>query len=623
MPEIRNPNLDSRGPSGGGGGGDMRGLMSFLFLAIAAVIAFQLFTKPQSPAPEQATQTQKQSQPAETAPAPTQSPSVNPVGTEKKTSSSSKTPSAPQAASTVAASSESDYTVENELYKIVFSNRGGVVKHWILKGAQYTDAPGGKQLDLVDEQTTGFGYPLSLYTYDASLDDLLNKAALYQVTVSGSGAQGHALVAPGSISFHYDANGVNVVKTFHFDASYVVTADVSVQRNGSPVRALISWPNGLGDQRNWRQYETGKIIWSIDGKDDNIKAKKVSNGATTEAAYQYAAVSDLYFAAAFLPDVPSRATVVTLNHGFEALSDASNPNSEKHASAVLGIAVGDTSGVTRLRIFAGPKQSDVLKSIHAMGPDGKPNGPNLEPLIQFGVLTVIAKPLYVILRWVRNLLGGGIDSWGWAIVLVTFVFNLIMLPTRVMMMKSSLRMMRIQPKTDAIKRKYAHLKINDPKRQEMNAEMMKLYKDEGVNMYGSCLPMLIQMPLFFAYFEMLENAVELRHAHWLWLTDLSAADPSHVLPILIIITMFLTTYITPSPGMDANQRRMMAFGMPIFMGFILFQYASGLALYWGTGNVINLAIQIGINKSSIGKEMHEIAARRAAKKSGKVIQGKK
>ena len=108
-------------------------------------------------------------------------------------------------------------------------------------------------------------------------------------------------------------------------------------------------------------------------------------------------------------------------------------------------------------------------------------------------------------------------------------------------------MMRIQPKVDAIKKRYAHLKMNDPKRAEMNTEMMALYKTEGVNMYGGCLPMLVQMPLFFAYFRVLQNAVELRQAHWFWLPDLSQPDPTHVLPILIIITMFLTQYITPSP----------------------------------------------------------------------------
>jgi YidC/Oxa1 family membrane protein insertase len=163
--------------------------------------------------------------------------------------------------------------------------------------------------------------------------------------------------------------------------------------------------------------------------------------------------------------------------------------------------------------------------------------------------------------------------------------------------------------------------MNDPKRAEMNTEMMALYKTENVNMYGGCLPMLLQMPLFFAYYRVLQNAVELRQAHWLWLPDLSQPDPTHVLPILIILTMFLTQYITPSPGMDPAQRRMMAFMMPVFFGFMLWHYASGLALYWGTSNIIYLVMQVAINSSSMGKEMHAIAARRQAKRSG--IPGRK
>jgi YidC/Oxa1 family membrane protein insertase len=262
-----------------------------------------------------------------------------------------------------------------------------------------------------------------------------------------------------------------------------------------------------------------------------------------------------------------------------------------------------------------------------MGPDGKPTGQSLQPLIQYGWMTIIAKPLYLALRYLRELMGPGAYNWGWAIIIVTVIFNLVMLPTRFMMMKSSLKMMRIQPKVEALKKRYAHLKVNDPKRAEMNAEMMQLYKAEGVNMYGGCLPLLLQMPLFFAYYRVLLNAVELRQAHWFWLTDLSSPDPLHILPILIIVSMFLVQFITPSPGMDPTQRRMMAIMMPIIMGFTLWHFASGLALYWVTGNLINLGIQVGINQSKIGKEMHEIAARRAAKKdpakAPKVIQGRR
>ena len=291
---------------------------------------------------------------------------------------------------------------------------------------------------------------------------------------------------------------------------------------------------------------------------------------------------------------------------------------------MLGLAVGDLSGSTRLRLFAGPKAMDTLMSIHAIGADGKPTGQSLEPLIQFGWLTVIAKPLYLALRFLYE---HGVPNWGWAIIVVTVIFNLIMLPTRLMMMKSSLKMMRIQPKVEALKKRYAHLKMNDPKRAEMNTEMMALYKTEGVNMYGGCLPMLLQMPLFFAYYRVLANVIELRQAHWYWLTDLSMPDPLHILPIVIIASMFLVQFLTPSPGMDPAQRRMMAIMMPAIFGFSMWHFASGLALYWGTGNLINLAIQMAINQSGMGKEMHAIAAKRAAKKPGgtnvRTIQGRR
>jgi len=192
------------------------------------------------------------------------------------------------------------------------------------------------------------------------------------------------------------------------------------------------------------------------------------------------------------------------------------------------------------------------------------------------------------------------------------------------MMKSSLKMQRVQPKMEAIKKRYAHLKPTDPKRAEMNAETMQLYKDEGINMYGSCLPLLVQAPLFYGYYRVLANVIELRQAHWGWLPNLAVADPLHILPILIIATMFLTQFITPSPGMDPAQRRMMAFMMPAIFGFSMWNFASGLALYWTTSNLLNLLIQLGINRSSMGRELTALAAKRAAKSgNNKTIQGRR
>ncbi len=608
MAEFSNPNLPGPGGSGGSGS-DMRGLLAMTLLAFVVLLGFQYFGKPRQPAtPAPAAQTQNQQQPSQPAASMTQPVQPQPAVVQAQP---------PVDTPVIAASAVAETTVENANLKIVFTNRGAQVEHWILKGSQYKDHPGegGKQLDLVNSKTAAIGLPLSLYTYEPELTKQLNEA-LYQVTVSGADSSANVLQAPGSISFHYAANGLDVVKTFSFDTSYVVTAEVEVKRNGVPVRALLAWPNGLGDQTEAMHFVYGKFAWSLNGKDDSTDAKKVNGNATLDQPFDYAAVSDLYFAAAFLPDVPARFTVVTLHNSVELAADPSDPNSQKRPADVIGIAAGDTSGLTRVRLFAGPKDTDVLKSIHATGSDGKPTGPSLDPLIQFGWLTIIAKPLYLALRYLRVSMGPGIYNWGWAIIIVTTIFNLLMLPTRFMMMKSSLKMMRIQPKVEAIKQRYKNYKATDPKRAEMNNEMMALYKDEGVNMYGSCLPMLFQMPLFFAYYQVLRNAVELRQAHWFWLKDLSVADPHYILPGIIIVTMFLTQFITPSPGMDPAQRKMMAFMMPVMMGFFFGNLASGLALYMSTSGVINLAIQMGVNQSSIGKEMHEIAARKAAKKAG-------
>ena len=621
LPEIRNPNLQTQGSGGGSGsGGDMRSTLAFTALMLVVFLGYQYFFKPTPPATPPAAQTQSQpQQPAAPAAAPGEpaSPQI--------TAGSAQAPAATPA---IAAALETVTTVENEKYKIVFTNRGAQVKQWILKN--YSDTA-GKPLDLVQPQIAAqFGFPLSLFTYEPALTAQLNQA-LYQVSTTGAPPSPPGLVlAPNALTFHYSANGLDVVKTFHFDSSYVVGVDTQVTRNGVPVRALVQWPAGLGDMEEFLPSSAtrspSQFAWSLNGKQDSTNAAKLSGNNTVDQPYEYAAISDLYFAAAFLPDAPDRATLVTLHHTVDLPGDLTDPTSKKRPADVIGLAMGDSSGVTHLRLFAGPKDTDVLHSVRATGPDGKPTGESLESLIRFGWLTVLAKPLYLALRFLRGTLGPGINNWGWAIIIVTVVINMLMLPTRIMMMRSSLKMMRIQPKVEALKKRYAHLKMNDPKKAEMNTEMMDLYKTEGVNMYGGCLPMLIQMPLLYAIYRVLANAVELRQAHWFWLTDLSSPDPLHILPILIIVSMFLVQFLTPSPGMDPNQRRMMAIFMPIVFGFSMLHFASGLALYWGTGNIINLGIQLGINQSKIGKEMHEIAARRAAKKAGgntKTIQGKR
>jgi len=592
LAEIKNPSQQ------GGGGQDSRTILIFTAVFLVLFVGLQYFkTKNPPPTPPSHSQT---------AATPTPAPAS---ATTPNAANAPAAPPAPAAApetNTVAASTESTTVVENELYRITFTNQGAQVKSWILK--KYKDDD-GKPLDLVNHATAPkFGYPLSLYTYDQSLRNRLANA-LYVSSATGT------VAAPGSISFEYSSGGLSVHKTFRFDSTYVIHAQVSVTQNGAPVTALLAWPSGFGDQSTLPQYAGGTIDSSQNGKEDQIAYKKVVGGETLRGPFDWAGVSDLYFAAIFLPDNPSNATLVSLHNSIPVPRNLKKPESgQTDQASVLGAAMGDTDGPDSLRIFAGPKSLDVLGSVHAV------TGPSLEKVVSFGWWGVVAKPLFIILRFIYEHI---VPNWGWAILLLTIILNVAMLPTRFQMMKSSLKMQRIQPQMDVIKAKYAKYKATDPRKQEMQREIMDLQKREGVNMFGGCLPMLIQWPLLFGFYRMLGNVIELRQAHWLWLPDLSAPDPWHILPISVVLSMFLTQYFTPSPGMDPAQQKMMAFTMPAVFGFMMWNYGSGLSLYWACSNFIGVGTQLVINRTEMGREMREIAAKRAARRSGKVINARR
>jgi YidC/Oxa1 family membrane protein insertase len=529
-----------------------------------------------------------------------------------------ETPSAAVSATpAIQAAAESNTIVENELYKIVFSNRGGQVTSWILKKQKDAD---GKPLDLVHQQAAkAFGYPLSLFTYDPATTATVN-SALYVASSTGT------VSVPGSITFHYAANGLDVLKTFTFDETYLLHADVLVTRSNVPVRALIAWPGGFGDQDNAIAYNSAQFDTMRDTKEDHLAPKKVTNGDTLNGPFEWVGVSDMYFAAVFLPDSPATATVATLNGQIDVARTIRKTGfgggSDKPVMVpVVGTALGDTSGHTTARIYVGPKLVNVLRGIHPTGSKA-----SLEPLLDFGFFGPIGKYLFLALQSIHTFVTANWNgSWGWAIVILTVAINLLILPLRVKTMQSGLKMQRIQPQMDAIKEKYKKYKVTDPKRNDMNAEIMKLQKDNGVNMFGGCIPTLIQMPLLFAFFGMLPKVVELRHASWFWLPDLTSADPYHILPIIMVVSQFLVQFYTPSPGVDPQQQKMMAFMMPAFSGYMTWNYASGLALYWSVGNLIGIAQQAVMNRTSLGREMREIAAKRARRKAGTAptIQGRR
>ena len=611
MAEFKNPNQQ-------GGSDGNQSLLIMAVIMIAVFVGLQFYKQKTNPKLVSPSAAQSQSTPQSSGTAPTPA------------APASTAPSAPVANPTVPVvqgAAESTTVIENELYRITFSNRGGQVTSWILK--RFKESDGKTLLDLVHHQAAQtVGYPLSLYTYDPAVTKSLANA-IYVPSATGN------LAAPASLTFTWSDGSTQVRKTFTFDETYVLHADVEVTRNGAPFRALLNWPGGFGDQDTATAYNSAQLDSYRNKSDEHLAPKKVSGGETLNGPFDWVGVSDPFFAAIFLPDSPDTSTVVAQHTEIDVAKTIHNSGAGIRTSSkgpvevpILGAALGDVSGRTQTRIFVGPKAINVIKAIHAT--DSKVT---LEPVLEFGFWTVIAKPLFLALQFIHNVIspGGtaaqsaGNGSWGWSIIILTILINIVTLPFKIKTMQSGLKMQRIQPQMDAIKEKYKKYKVTDPKRNDMNAEIMQLQKDNGVNMFGGCIPTLITLPVLWGFFQMLPKVVELRQAHWFWLPDLQAPDPWHILPILMVISMFLVQFYTPSPGVDPQQQKMMAFMMPAFTGFFTWNYGSGLALYWSVGNVISIIQQAIMNRTSLGREMREIAAKRARRKAGgtQTLQGKR
>ncbi len=495
--------------------------------------------------------------------------------------------------------SEQETVIENDVYRIVFTNRGGRVKSWVLK--KFTDDKGG-QLELVNSAAAEkYGYPLLLWTYDEGLRARLNSALYEASTTGGTGAS--------SVAFVYDDGDLSVRKSFTFDrGSYVVGMETAVYEKGALVTAFPAWPAGFGGDSTGPQYATAQIVDQYDDKVERLAIKKISGNGTMRGPFHWAGVSDQYFAAVFLPGDAQNAAMVTLRNALEIPHGGSDAKQMDKVD-VLGAAVGSLKGPSGGRLYVGPKALSDLESVAVPGITGAE--PDLRAIIDFGWLGIIARPLFLWLKWMYAHIVG---NWGWAILLQTLIINLALLPLRLTQMKSMLKMQRVAPQIKAIQEKYKKYSLRDPKKAEMNEEISALYKKEGVNPAGGCLPLLIQMPFLFAYYRMLNVAMDLRHAPWLWVHDLSAPDPWHILPIAIIITMFFMQRMTPQAGMDPAQQKMMNVMMPGMLGYMSWYLPAGLGLYWAAGQLIGIVQQSVMNRTSLGREMREMMEKRARKK---------
>jgi len=587
MPEYKSPQSEP--------GMDKNILLIFLLMAIA-IFGAQLYMRKYAP---QAPQQQKSNAQPTQQPIQPGAPSTQPAAAEiaqpaKATRGKSVTPQAP---TSVQATSESETVIENDLYRITFTNRGAQVKSWILKKFKNDN---GEPLDLVNSNAAAkYGYPLSLWTYDENVRNTLN-SALYVPSTTAT------LQAPAQIQFDFSNDWLTVRKTFHFDHSYVIGVETSVFSNGNPVHAFPAWPSGFGDEMSLSGYASAELEYQVNDNTERVSVKKISGGNTLQGRYNWIGASSQYFGAAFIPDSADNVVAVTLNNSVDIVTDSSKPNETKPVD-VPGIAVGRPGNTTE-RLFAGPKALAVLESVSVPTISGAAK--DLRSMINFGWFGPIARPLFLWLRWTNQY----IHNWGWSIVLQTIIITIALVPLRYYQLKSALKMQRVQPQMKAIQEKYKKYSMRDPRKQEMNKEIGELYKREGVNPVGGCLPMLMQLPFLYAYYRMLSTAIDLRQAHWLWIHDLSSADPWYLLPIVMAVSMFVLQKMTPQGGIDPSQQKMMNIMMPVMMGVFFFKLPAGLNLYYALSNVIMIGQTWIMNRTELGREMREMAAKRARKK---------
>jgi YidC/Oxa1 family membrane protein insertase len=463
---------------------------------------------------------------------------------------------------------EREFTVDTDIYRIKFSNRGAVVHSWVLK--KYLDHA-GKPLELVNQASFAkVPAPFSLSLKDGQAADVLNYG-LYAAKPLAGGL---------GIEYEFSDGKSHAKKTFQFTKDgYLSQITTEVSQNGVPVDHLIQWRGGFGDPTSLNRIAEQHVV-SYDlsqGKLITRDAKSVKDGPSSLTGnFSFAGLDDRFFAFVILPKDNTSTTVVAIKDDVPA----ANGKEEMHVGVEAG---GDT--VNRVMAFVGPKDIDLLRKVD----------PKLEQLIDWGWFGVIAKPIFLALHWLNDNL---VHNYGWSIVLITIIINLVLLPLRFAGMKSQRKMQALQPQIAAINAKYKGLSLRDPKKAQQNQEIMDLYKTAGANPMSGCLPMVIQIPILYAFYKVLNVTIELRGAHWLWVTDLSQPEmlPIHILPIVMVISQFISQQITPTPGVDPQQAKVMKF-MPLMMGFFFYNISSGLVLYWMTSNLVGILQQWIVNRT--------------------------
>ena len=470
---------------------------------------------------------------------------------------------APVIAAPIAAERVQLTVVETTEYKAVLTNRGAQLISFKLKSYQRKKSKEPEDLVKVREASRT-DYPFSIVPADPALH-ALNKA-LYSVSdVAESNGQR-------VIQYRYSNGRVTATKTFRFARQpYLFDFAMSVQ---PPVPYRVAVGPGIrtlgAEEQDTQVVTTGNGIYLADGKFKIVHREKASTLQIIPAV-QYIGIEDNYFLTALRPRHAGEGLLQRVT--FE---DAKTKKRRNDIYAGLN-AAGD--GTVSGEAFFGPKETKLLDQ-YGMG-----------EALQFGWFSMIARFFLTALLWLNKFT----HNYGFAIIVLTILIKIVLYPLQHKSIVSMKKMQKVQPKVEAIKAKYKKSKTDAEQRQKMNVEMMGLYQKEGINPMAGCLPLVLQLPILWGFYNLLSRAIELRGAPWiLWIHDLSDKDPTYILPILMTATMFIQTYITPATG-DPAQRKIFLI-MPLVFGFLFKDFPSGLVLYWLVQNILTITQQLIMNK---------------------------
>ena len=459
----------------------------------------------------------------------------------------------------VAAQKEDLFLVDTDWYRISFSNRGAVVTSWLLKAHRDTN---GKPLELVNTAAK-VDRPFAFYFRDRKPGTDLNQA-LFAASPDPDGL---------GVTYQFSDGKVLAKKTFRFQKrGYLAKVSSLVTENGKFIPAWLAWRGGFGDlavanpaaaqQTAHYDVSSGKLVKQA--------AKAAKDGPVSASGnFAFAGIEDTYFAVAFLPEDTTAVDAITF-------SDSVRTAADQNEVPFAGTAVSD-GATNHFAVYVGPKDLDTLRAVN----------PRLEDIVDFGWFAFLAKPLFLVVHWTTE---HYIHNYGWAIIAITIVLNFLLFPLKISSMKSMKKMQALQPQIAAINDKFKGIGMRDPRKADQNQEVMELYKKYGVNPMGGCVPMVLQIPFFIAFYKVFTVSVAMRGTSWLWVTDLS--QPEHlaikVLPLAMIASQFVMQKMTPNTSTDPNQQRMMMI-MPLVFGFMFYNFSSGLVLYYLTSNLVGIA----------------------------------